>query len=136
MVVVVDNSYLVSLFLPDEDSQPVETLFRDSGVHGYALMVPALWLTEFGNTMLVCEQRGRLTPAEHLTALEVVQKIPFTVQSFPSLSGLARISKLALHHELSFYDATYLGLALEKGGRLATLDKKLRLAAEAEGVLY
>lgn len=136
MVVIVDNSYLVPLFLADEDSAPVEKLLREACSEGYSLLVPSLWLTEFGNTMLICMRRNRLTAEEHKIALEQATKMPLTVQSYPSLRELEKISELASAHDLSFYDATYLALALEKGGELATLDRKLSNAAQAEGVLY
>ena len=41
---------------------------------------------------------------------------------------------LARAHNLSAYDAAYLELALRRGLKLATLDKKLKAAAAAAGV--
>jgi predicted nucleic acid-binding protein len=39
--------------------------------------------------------------------------------------------KLARAHDLSSYDASYLDLAMKKGLPLATLDQKLRAAAQS-----
>ena len=44
------------------------------------------------------------------------------------------ILRLASHHRLTLYDAAYLELAVRRVLPLATLDKELRTAAEAEGV--
>ena len=41
---------------------------------------------------------------------------------------------LARRHTLTVYDASYLELAMRENVPLATLDKKLAAAAEAEGV--
>ena len=41
---------------------------------------------------------------------------------------------LAERHRLSVYDATYLWLAIDVDGELATFDRALATAAEAEGV--
>jgi predicted nucleic acid-binding protein len=48
----------------------------------------------------------------------------------------ATITTLALgrRHHLSSYDAAYLELAMRLGLPLATLDKNLRKAAQAEGI--
>lgn len=41
---------------------------------------------------------------------------------------------LARHHGLSGYDAAYLETTIRRGAKLATLDRKLALAAASEGV--
>jgi predicted nucleic acid-binding protein len=51
------------------------------------------------------------------------------------LSGLEGSVELAARHALTVYDAAYLDLALDVDGELATLDRPLQRAAEAEGVV-
>jgi predicted nucleic acid-binding protein len=46
-----------------------------------------------------------------------------------------RIMRLSAEHNLTIYDAAYLELALRSDGRLATFDKALAAAAEANNVL-
>ncbi len=48
--------------------------------------------------------------------------------------GVAYAAGLAERHRLSAYDATYLWLAIDVDGELATFDKALAAAAVAEGV--
>lgn len=43
--------------------------------------------------------------------------------------------RLATRHGLTLHDAAYLELALRRGLPLATLDRELRAAAQAEGVV-
>ncbi len=47
---------------------------------------------------------------------------------------LHRYAVLAGQHQLSFYDAAYLELAMRTGSELATLDRKLKGAATNSGV--
>jgi predicted nucleic acid-binding protein len=50
------------------------------------------------------------------------------------LPGLVSTVRLAARHQLSTSDAAYLELAVDVDGQLATLDRDLAAAAEAEGV--
>jgi predicted nucleic acid-binding protein len=51
-----------------------------------------------------------------------------------SLEEVSRIHDIANRRKLSFYDAVYLSLALERSALLATKDDNLRKAARAEGL--
>jgi predicted nucleic acid-binding protein len=51
-----------------------------------------------------------------------------------SAPGVRMALALAERHRLSVYDATYLWLAIDVDGELATLDRALARAAVAEGV--
>lgn len=42
--------------------------------------------------------------------------------------------ELARRHQLTSYDACYLELAMREGAPLATLDQRLKQAADSEGV--
>lgn len=46
------------------------------------------------------------------------------------------VAQLALRHRLTFYDASYLWLAIDRGVPLATLDAALVAAARREGVEF
>jgi len=133
MVVVIDNSILVPLFLEDEDSAVAEEIFQREELELYA---PELLLAEFGNVMLVCLRRGRLTDREVHEAHEALNESGLEFCGIPSLHQREQTHDLAVKNQLSYYDATYLALTLGKKGKLATLDKALQKAAEAEKVAY
>ena len=133
MIVVIDNSVFVPLFLEDEDSSVAEQIFADETLD---LHVPALFGYEFGNALLVCLRRKRLTEEDVVTARGVIHEAGFVMAPAPSPHQQEQIHQLAVTHQLSFYDAAYLLLAIEEKGRLATLDKQLRKAALAEGAAY
>jgi predicted nucleic acid-binding protein len=50
------------------------------------------------------------------------------------LDGLLEAIRLAVGHDLTVYDAAYLGIAIDVDGELATLDAALAAAAAKEGV--
>ena len=133
MVVIIDNSILMPLFLEDEDPSLAEEVFEQDGLELHA---PELLLSEFGNVMLVCLRRGRLNEQDVREAHESLNEAGLIFAETPSLHQRQKTHELAVKHQLSYYDAAYLALALEKKGTLATLDKQLKKAAESEGVFY
>ena len=74
---------------------------------------------------VMSERRGRLTVMAEISALDV--RLDYSPES-------ALVLRLAREHRLTVYDSLYLELAVRERRPLATLDRKLRLAAEAEGV--
>lgn len=94
-------------------------------------IVPALWWFEVRNVLIVSERRKRLTSDGSQEFLKFLAGFPIWSDEEPdedAIFGFAR------RHQLSFYDATYLEIAHRKGLPLATLDKALRMAAEAAGI--
>ena len=94
-------------------------------------LVPHLWHLELRNCLLVATRRGRLTIARPTDLLDGLGELPIRTDPNPDLS-LALV--LAEKHRLSFYDAVYLELAKRHAVPLATLDRALAQAADAEGV--
>ena len=60
--------------------------------------------------------------------------LPIAVDEETKAHAFGDTLSLAREHGLSVYDATYLELAMRRGLPLATLDEKLKTAAEAVGV--
>lgn len=97
-------------------------------------VVPPLWLLELANGLVVAERRGRLTRADSTRFLALVGQLPIRIDQTSTLDLAASVMDLARAYELSAYDAAYLELALRLGQPLATLDARLRHAAERAGV--
>jgi predicted nucleic acid-binding protein len=111
--------------MPDE--QPVGiTVLAESTV-----LVPSLFWFEFRNLLLVSERRGRISPEQTATILAELARLPLEIDDRPQEH---RVLGLARRHRLSVYDATYLELAERRGARLATLDRRLAIAAADEGI--
>lgn len=102
----------------------------DSMVSDQAV-APVLWWFEMRNLLLMRERRGHIEPAtveqllHDLAALDIVMD-----DAREEVLALA----LARRHQLTFYDAAYLELAVRLGLPLVSLDRQLTSAAEIEGV--
>jgi len=125
--VVVDASAAIELL--GGDARWRET-FELWAAEDRILLSPALFLTEVANGQL----RGQKAPARDV-ALRIAGLAASGIETADrGLRGLLEAIDLADRHGLTVYDALYLQLALDVGGELATLDKELVRAAEAEGV--
>jgi predicted nucleic acid-binding protein len=97
-------------------------------------LVPPLWLLELANGLVGAERRGRITRAESTRFLGLVAELPIRIDQTSTLNLASSVMELARQYDLSAYDAAYLELALRLGQPLATLDGRLRSAADRAGV--
>lgn len=125
--VVVDASFAIAGLMGDKAVQAAWERWADEG---RMLLAPAIVWPEIGNALLtrhrypLAEVTSRLQTVE-LAGLETADRGPLGVQF---------ALELAARHRLSVYDATYLWLAIDVDGELATQDRPLARAAVAEGV--
>jgi predicted nucleic acid-binding protein len=122
---VVDASTALSWCFPDE----VTVLPTDEAV----AVVPALWLLEVANGLLVGERRGRITRAQAVRLSECLLAA-LEVQVDDASDAFKDVLPLAREYGLSAYDAIYLELAIRWGLPLATVDGKLAASAGRSGV--
>ncbi len=97
-------------------------------------LVPAIWPLEVSNAILIGERRGRLTEAESAKFVSLVRSLPIEVTSTTMRHVLSEVLSVARRNSLTSYDASYLELAMREGLPLATLDDKLRAAAQKLGI--
>lgn len=128
MPIVVDASVAISWFFAAEQSPEVDSVWEEAIVAGIA--VPSIWSYEVANRL------GRAVVAGDTTAAEVTS-------FFHSLDGVATevtqpstsvLVARMVSSGLTAYDAAYLEVAVARGIPLATLDVRLRDAAQAAGV--
>lgn len=97
---------------------------------GSMVLAPAHFPLEVANALL----KGRGADAVlTLALLEALFGAGYEVAD-RGRAGLTATVRLAERHGLTVYDAAYLDLVLDVDGALATLDRELAAAAEAEGV--
>ena len=124
--IVVDASALAGLVLPDgAPGRLAEVLGEAEAV------APALLWAEIRNVLLMAERRGRIGPGVLEKATAILDGLGIGVDTAPSGD---RVVALARRHGLTIYDALYLELAHRQAVPLATSDRALMRAAEAEGV--
>jgi len=130
---VLDSSMALAWALPDETSKQADRFL--SGVSEKNLLwVPALWWYEIANVLVMAQRRKRLTEADRMRLMELYRILPIQTDTTLDADTILRLHTLAMQYNLSAYDAAYLELAQRKGLGLATLDQRLRLAAQQTGV--
>jgi predicted nucleic acid-binding protein len=117
---------------PDEHSD-YAYLVLDALEHTTAV-VPSLWHLEIANSLIVGERRQRLSAVDVDRFFELLNGLNISVDMQTASHALSETLLLARTHRLSSYDAAYLELAAREGLVMATLDEKLRKAAESIGV--
>ncbi len=128
-LIVVDCSYIMPLFLADELSDPAEKLVTQAINEEIEILSQPLFEYEVLNVLLSAKKRGRIVDEDVKSSLDLFNVLPRTVISL-SNSDHIQIYQLTQEQTLSYYDASYLHLALREKALLATLDKKLMQAAE------
>jgi len=80
---------------------------------------------------VVNERRGRIEPEDADAFLRDLSLLPILVRDD---TDAGMVLRLARKHKLTAYDAAYLCLALRSAMPLATLDRSLARAVQAEGL--
>ncbi len=132
MYCVLDSSAALAWILPGEATPVTEALLADVGEQG--AVAPGLWPIETANVLWLSERRGRISLAERTQALTILADLPIQIDPRTAALAFGATSALAAGRDLTVYDACYLELALRLGLPLASLDKRLCLAASAAGV--
>jgi predicted nucleic acid-binding protein len=99
-----------------------------------ALCVPALFLWELGNVLLMAERRSRITSADRSRFLALVVQLDLGIDPADPNVVWHDVLSLAAQHRLTSYDAAYLELAMRGGLPLASRDKALLEAARSCGL--
>ena len=131
MALVVDASVAAAWCFDDESGSAgarrlLKRLNTETG------LVPAIFWYEIRNVLLSRERRsgGESANAEvFMRRLEELDLEEVRGHRDDAVLDLAR------RHGLTIYDAAYLDLAIRRSASLATLDRRMAVAAKAEGLL-
>lgn len=128
---IIDAS-VATVWVFDDESHPIADValaeIRGGGGTG---IVTRHWHIEVRNALLMGERRGRI--AQEYIGDRLAFLNGLTVQTDTD-ANLDTVFHLARLHNLTMYDAMYLELAQRQGLPLATLDRRLALAASEAGV--
>ncbi len=122
--IVADCSVCGAWYVRDERSNAAEKLLDRVLREEVSLIVPDLWWHENLNLLRTCVMRERMSLQEARKAFYFLEEIPLETVHAQRI-GHARIFELAVQHQLSAYDATYLSLAEARGLTLVTADQHL-----------
>ena len=129
---VLDCSVAMAWTFEDETNDYAKVVYRKfefDSVH-----VPDLFYLEVANALLVAERRERYTTRESRQFMDSLLSLSIRVDSAISKTVIDDIFSLGREYGLSAYDGAYLELAKRGAHALATLDERLRTAANGEGV--
>jgi predicted nucleic acid-binding protein len=129
---IIDASLVMNWYLTDEQDRAYSiSIFAALGQR--EIFVPSLWIYEIANVLLVAHRRSRISAERIQYVLETVTDFNLRVDEVAPESAL-RLSRLALLHGLTVYDAAYLDLALRSCAPIATKDRALVQAMQAANV--
>ena len=130
--IVIDASVMVSILFEDEESEYSKSVL-ECIMQGRGVIVPEIFHVEVLNVILVSERRGRIDSDDIYQMLKFLSDLEVVTMSFTNKKEILR---LARNYNLTSYDATYLGLAINKKIHIATLDKRLMEASIAEKIYW
>ena len=127
--IVIDTSVFLAWCMGDEEEATATGAMQHVAEEGG--VTPRIWWHELRNALLVNERRGRISPQQVSDTLKDSLALGILMDDQHDESQLL---ELARRHELTVYDAAYLEVAVRRSLPLATLDRRLREAAEVIGV--
>ena len=119
---VVDASFVLSYLLPDEENEYVKGLFLDYQKRKIDFISASLLPYEVVNGVKSAVIRERMGTAQAKSLIREFLKLDFALEKINE----TEIFSLAISHDISIYDASYLCLAKSEKISLLTLDEKLR----------
>lgn len=127
--IVIDNSVFLAWCMGDEEEPTATSAMRHVIEQGG--VAPRIWWYELRNALLVNERRGRISPQQVSDTLADSLALGISIDDAHDES---RLLELARRFALTVYDAAYLEVAVRRSLPLATLDLRLRRAAETVGI--
>jgi predicted nucleic acid-binding protein len=131
-LIVVDASAMVAWLLNEPGEMSVLELNDLLAQH--EIVVPAHWPSELANALVTNRRRGRVSNDDFERIFAQLSRFQISPEPPPSGSELAITIAFALEHELTFYDAAYVKLAIDTEAILATLDGDRRRVALQRGI--
>lgn len=137
MKFVLDASLTLAWCFDDERTKFTDAVLRSLPRLGAA--VPSLWIHEVANGLRTAQRGQRITEPAVVEFVERLGTLPIEMVFVTPRATLLEVRLLALQHNISAYDASYLSLAQNLGMPLGTLDGTgkragLKQAAAAVGV--
>ena len=127
--IVIDNSVFLAWCLGDEEEPTAIGAMQHVAEEGG--VAPRIWRYELRNALLMNERRGRISPQQVSDMLTDSLALGISIDDQHDESLLLELTR---RFELTVYDAAYLEVAFRRGLPLATLDHRLRKAAETMGI--
>lgn len=129
---VLDSSMALSWFFRDE-ATPYSASVRKGLFRGSAL-IPALWYYEIANTLYIGWKRERCSVKEILQWMKRIEELPIISAAIEPHRMMDDAIALAMKHDITVYDASYLLLSWESSLPIASLDNNVIKVAILLGI--
>ena len=133
MELVLDGSVVVALLVRDIPME-IPNAVLDAIDDGAIVTVPPHFQLEVANFLVQAQRCGTLSVSGAQQALRYLQHLPITVDTSMQTQIFTDVIAIAQRNGITSYDAAYIHCARTRGARLASVNKELLAAAEAEGV--
>ena len=129
-IFVLDSSLILSWCFEDQATEESDWLLSllTHEEQPYRALVPSLWHLQLSDILHEAEKQEQLTPAESLQFIGLLESLPLETDITRYASK--DILTLSRSYDLTAYEASYFLLALRSSTPLATLDSRLKKAAQ------
>ena len=133
MSLILDSSATLAWVYGEETTDAIQAVFSRLTENG--AWVPGIWRLEVANVLEMGVRRGRHDAGFRDATLADLALLPIRLDPETDQHAWSTTVRLAERYRLTLYDAAYLELAERRALPLATLDRELRQAAKAAGVM-
>jgi len=130
---ILDSSATLAWVYGEETTDAIQAVFSRLTENG--AWVPGIWRLEVANVLEMGVRRGRHDAGFRDATLADLALLPIRLDPETDQHAWSTTVRLAERYRLTLYDAAYLELAERRALPLATLDRELRQAAKAAGVM-
>lgn len=124
-LLVLDASAALALVFSDKEAIEVETLVREIIESNGQIHVPDLFSYEFGNGLISALHQHRISSEKSDEIIRTIANLPLVFEPCRQAVVCNAIMSVAFEHDLTFYDAAYLELAVRNGIRLKSFDRHI-----------
>ena len=124
-LVILDASAALALLLSENEGAEVEEIINGTISINGQIFVPGLFWYELGNGLLMAEHKNRITPQSNAEAVSSFARLPIVTHQETDFTIRNRIMGLARGNGLTYYDASYLELAIRYEAPLKSFDTHL-----------
>jgi predicted nucleic acid-binding protein len=129
---VLDSSMTMAWLFRDESSTYTYSIRRS--LNSYKAVVTMVWPYEVANVMYIGWKRQRCNSSDIATWFRILSTFPIEVQPIQVNSLMSELVNMAVRHQLTVYDASYLELAWRTGLPIASLDSRINEEAVKLGI--
>ena len=125
IALVFDTSAVMALFLQEKKGGQIEQELKSLIGRNGQIFVPSLFWYEVGNTLVTAFSGGRITMDEIRGIETDLADLPIVTDPLPAAEVRHRIRELALEKHLTYYDASYVELAMRLRIPLRSFNKRV-----------